>query len=861
MESLENPASFTKHAAAAGDYPNGSLRADFARRDPFAAQEGSVDVVAPEGLRARLDALAGDNAFLAYMALFAAVAIYVRRHGGHERFALYAPPVHDEGDSVRLPVYVDCDRWVTFKDALESIKASLRKSYQEQTVQAHAALDDESPAMLVHMQGLHAETASGRNDLDLCLSRSDDGVVLQCRYSRALYRDDTIELSMRQLLALLDAGLAAAETDLARLWHLSTVERNLICRDWNDTTVQYQGERCVQAFLRESAAEAPDRICYVCDGRSYTYAQLAAGARRIAQALHARNMPAGAVVAVFAGRSYSAVAAIVGIIDAGAAYLPLDRMYPQKRIAYLLADADPAFVLAERRLLSELPETQVPVLCIEDLLQSEDHAPLPDAHHPAAPVYLIYTSGSTGNPKGVLLDHRGRVNNFSDFNRRFRIGPADSVLGVSSLSFDMCAYDMLGSFMAGSKLVMVSEQEHSTPSEWLGLMGREQVTLWHSVPSLMENLLDHLERYERPDTVPQGLRLVLLGGDWIPVNMVDRIRAFWPAAEVVSLGGATEVSMDSTIYSIGEIQRHWKSVPYGRAMANQKAYVLDQEHALVPVGMTGELFLGGDGVAWGYHRQPALSAAKFIPDAFSGTPGARLYATGDHARYQPDGQLELLGRMDFQVKIRGLRIELGEVETAVESFPGVTRAVALVNKDSGEAQLITAYVVAERELDLGALRKHLAEQLPFYMIPHQTLQLPQLPLSANGKVDRKALRTIRAPAPAAVPETPVAGIVRALFAEILDVPQVSGEDDFFALGGHSLLALRLMSRLEEVFGIKIPLHAVFESPSAGKLAAHVEEEAARSGIDIGEISHLWQSVNSLSEQGLRELAEREQLNS
>jgi amino acid adenylation domain-containing protein len=660
------------------------------------------------------------------------------------------------------------------------------------------------------------------------------------------------------------------------------LERDLIVGRWNDTAAPYERERSLQSLFNAAARENPDRVCCVCEGRSYTYAQLASAAHRIASALQTRGLSPGAVAAVFVGRTYCAIAAIAGIIGAGAAYLPLDRMYPRKRIAYLLADANPAFVLAERRLLSELPECSAPVLCIEELLENPAPAAVRDFSLPTAPCYLIYTSGSTGKPKGVALDHRGRVNNFSDFNRRFRIGPGDCVLGISSLSFDMSAYDILGTLMAGGKVVLVSEEEHSRPEQWLELMEREQVTLWHSVPSLMESFLDHIERQERAAPAPGGLRLVLLGGDWIPVGMAARIRALWPAAEVVSLGGATEVSMDSTIYSIDAPRREWKSVPYGRAMANQKAYVLDTRGDLMPIGIAGELFLGGDGVAWGYHKQPALTAAKFVPDGFTRSAGARLYATGDHARYQPDGQLELLGRMDFQVKIRGQRIELGEVEAAVQSFPGITRAVALVNKDERGAQVLTAYVVADRPLDLDALRKHLVEQLPVQMVPSQTLLLPQLPLSANGKVDRNALRQLQVPvgvaaaareapavaaeapavapeAPAVAPEAPAVGIVRSLFCEILSVPQVEAEEDFFALGGHSLLALRLISRLEEVFKIKTPLHVVFESPTAGKLAAYIEHEANQANLDLSAVKRLWQSVEQMSEQEVRDVALRERM--
>jgi amino acid adenylation domain-containing protein len=636
---------------------------------------------------------------------------------------------------------------------------------------------------------------------------------------------------------VLGTGVGAPHVELRQIWRIRPREEALV-REWNETEVWYPRDRSLQSLVEETIGRCPDRVGCVCDGRSYTYAELGDASASVASALHARGLRPAGLVGLFTGRSYAAVAAMLGVLRAGASYLPLDRAYPAKRIAYLLGDAGPEFVVAERHLIPELPETPAPVLCAEDLLQYEgrDTGAPPELNWPTAPAYVIYTSGSTGDPKGVVLNHRGRVNNFCDFNRRFEIGPGDCVLGVSSMSFDMSAYDTIGTFMAGSKLVLVSEEEHSAPSEWLALMGREQVTIWHSVPSLMEALLDHAERYERASTVPSSLRLVLLGGDWIPVGMPDRIRAFWPQARVISLGGATEVSMDSTLYEIETTRQDWKSIPYGRAMANQKAYVLDRSQALAPPGVAGELFLGGDGVGSGYHGQPRASAVKFVPDGFSGGSGARLYATGDLARYQPDGHLELLGRLDFQVKIRGLRIELGEVEAALERFPGVTRAVALVRQDSRYGAVIVAYAAAAGDLDLRALRRHLAERLPYYMIPQQTVPLPELPLSANGKIDRAALRNLETtPLPEAADAT-LAGDIRGIFVELLGLEQVGADEDFFALGGHSLLALQLVSRLEDAFGVKTPLHVVFESPTPAGLANYIERQASGADMPASEFS-------------------------
>jgi amino acid adenylation domain-containing protein len=818
------------------EFTNGGLRADFVRMDgpvltnaasTSTASHGTFTAPLPAGLAEKLDALANGNAFLAHVTVVTAVAIHLRQHGDQEHFVLYSPPLHHRG-TTRLPVGIDFEGLRTFRDVLESVRRKLQDIYQSPET---ARSDGEGAVTLASMDGLHADVRDEHAELHVRYVPGSREMVY--RYDQALYRPDTIACTAARVLDVLSVGVDAPDTALTRMWSIRSHDAALVRGEWNETDADYARDRSLQSLFEDTLIRYPDRVACICNGRGYTYAELGEAAGRIAAALHARGLRPAGIVALFAGRSFAAVAAMLGILRAGAAYLPLDRAYPGKRIAYLLSDAEPDFVVAERHLVAELPETPAAVLCIDDLLDGGgEGVGLSELTCPSAPAYLIYTSGSTGDPKGVVLDHRGRINNFSDFNRRFGIGPGDCVMGVSSMSFDMSAYDTIGTFMAGSTLVLVSEDEHSAPSEWLDLMGREQVTIWHSVPSLMEALLDHAERYEGARSVPASLRLVLLGGDWIPVGMPDRIRALWPHARVISLGGATEVSMDSTLYDVETAQRNWKSIPYGRAMANQKAYVLDRSQALAPTSVAGELFLGGEGVGWGYHRQPRMSAVKFIPDGFTGRPGARLYATGDLARYQPDGQLELLGRLDFQVKIRGLRVELGEVEAALERFPDITRAVALVKQDSRYGAVIVAYVVTTRELDTQALRRHLVERLPYFMIPQQTVPLPELPLSANGKIDRGALRNLDTPTIPDAADATTAADIRAIFATLLGLEQVGADEDFFALGGHSLLALQLISKIEEVFGVKAALHVVFESPTPAGLANYIERQANATGVDV-----------------------------
>jgi amino acid adenylation domain-containing protein len=464
--------------------------------------------------------------------------------------------------------------------------------------------------------------------------------------------------------------------------------------------------------------------------------------------------------------------------------------------------------------------------------------------------YVLYTSGSTGRPKCVMLNHQGRVNNFLDFNRRFAVGPRDRVLGLSSLNFDMSAYDMFGLFAAGGAIVVPHLEAKLDPEQWVRLMRRHGITVWHSVPVLLEMMVDQLEQKtgELPD-----LRLVLLGGDWIPVTLPNRIRALAEGVQVISMGGATEVSMDSTIYEIGPVDSSWKSIPYGRPMANQTCYVLDRDLNPVPIGVSGELYLGGVGVGWGYFNRPELTAEKFIPHPYAQEAGDRLYRTGDMVVYLPDGNLKLLGRIDYQIKIRGLRIELDEIDVVLRRHPNIREVVVMARENKQGDKHLVAFVVASpgQSMDAEALRNHLKPRLPEYMVPSLFVFLEALPLSQNGKVDRRALSAMElaSPTPAfeyVEPNTDTEKIVAGIWAEVLGLDRVGLYDPFFQLGGHSLLGTQVISRVRDIYPFEVPLLALFKAPTVAELAHEIERLGAVAGQDVPQISKLFLDTKDLS---------------
>jgi len=584
----------------------------------------------------------------------------------------------------------------------------------------------------------------------------------------------------------------------------------------------------LHTLVREQARLRPEEPAVIAAERSLTYGELERRALSLGARLRALGARPDRLVAIAMEKGWEQVVAALAVVSSGAAYLPVDPELPRERFRYLLEHGEVEVALTQSRLEARLDWPKGVRRMAVDREDGEAPASLPSVQGREDLAYVIFTSGSTGVPKGVMIDHRGAVNTVLDVNQRFGVRPGDRVLALSSLSFDLSVWDVFGVLAAGGTIVLPEPGAGRDPSRWLDLLRASGVTVWNSVPALLEMLVEYAER--NGETLPASLRLALLSGDWIPVSLPDRVRRLaGEGVEIVSLGGATEASIWSIYHPIGRVEPDWKSIPYGRPLANQTFQVLDEALEPRPEWVPGHLHIGGLGLARGYWRDPEKTAARFFVHPRT---GERLYDTGDLGRSLPDGTIEFLGREDLQVKIQGYRIELGDIEAALAQHPGVAAGVAAAVGDRGARRLVAWFVPAPGHRPTAEeLREHLAARLPAYMVPAVFLPLESLPLTANGKVDRKALpapgervakRAAQAPSTAG---TEIEERIAALWREALQLDEVDPQENFFALGGNSILMVQVHARLQERFG-EVPIVDLFQYPTVRSLAAHLASRGA-----------------------------------
>ncbi|WP_442935957.1 non-ribosomal peptide synthase/polyketide synthase [Nostoc sp.] len=710
-----------------------------------------------------------------------------------------------------------------------------------------------APTSEVELTGLSVsslpiESAIAKFDLTLGIENTNTGLVGWWEYNTDLFDSSTIERMTGHFVTLLESIVANPQERISQLPMLTASEQQQLLVEWNDTSVDYPQDKCIHQLFEEQVERTPDAVAVVFENQQLTYHELNCRANQLAHYLQSLGVSADVLVGICAERSLEMVVGLLGILKAGGAYLPLDPEYPQDRLGFMLEDAQVSVLLSQQQLVEKLPEHQARVVCLdtdwEIIPQSNQQNPIAGVQASNL-AYVIYTSGSTGKPKGAINTHLGICNRLLWMQQAYQLTEIDCVLQKTPFSFDVSVWEFFWPLLTGARLVVAKPGGHKDSGYLVNLILEQRVTTLHFVPSMLQIFLE-----EQGLKDCNSLKQVICSGEALPKELQERFFACL-GCQLHNLYGPTEAAIDVTFWEC-QPESNLKTVPIGRPISNTQIYILDQNLQPVPVGVPGELHIGGAGLARGYLNARELTEQKFIPNPFSGSKGAgeqrsrgvrerrrkivqspvpspRLYKTGDLARYLPDGNIEYLGRIDNQVKIRGFRIELGEIEAALSQHQDVQTSVVIVREDIPGDKRLVAYIVPQPQVTptISQLRSFLKEELPEYIVPSAFVTLDSLPLTPNGKLDRRALP---APEPSSelsdkyvTPRTPLEEILAQIWVQVLKVELVGRHDNFFELGGHSLLATQLISRMRSSLKVELPLRSLFAAPTIAELAPLIQQ--------------------------------------
>ncbi|HEX3556709.1 MAG TPA: amino acid adenylation domain-containing protein [Thermoanaerobaculia bacterium] len=851
------------------------LPADRPRPEVQTFRGAREPVAVSAGVTAALKLVGQQQRATAFMTLLAGLASLLSRYTGRDDLPVGTPIANRDRVETEgligffvntLVLRCDLSGEPTFRELLERVREVVLEAFAHPDLPFERLVEELAPdRSLAHtpifqvvfaFQALTGEAGgaaagpalealpveSGRSLFDLTLTLEEAPGHLGGLFE---YNTDLFDaIRMRRMAAHFETLLTAAaghpDRRLSELPLLSESERHQLAREWNGEAAETLDGLCLHQRFAAQAAGSPSAVAAVCEGERLTYGELDQRANRLARHLIRLGVPPGGCVGLCLERSLDLVVAILGTLKAGASYVPLDPAAPRERLAFLLADSHPPVLLTQEPLAGSLPPPG-PEMRVVLLDRDREEIAREAASDPCVPVtaghpaYVIYTSGSTGRPKGVVVRHGNAARLFSATERWFGFGPDDVWTLFHSYAFDFSVWEIWGALLHGGRLVIVPYWVSRSPEAFYDLLRRERATVLSQTPSAFRQLVWAEETVLAGSAPELALRYVIFGGEALEPAML----APWLARHgdrrprLINMYGITETTVHVTYREVG-----WRDVgravsAVGEPIPDLGVHLLDRFLSPVPLGVPGEVHVGGAGLAAGYLGRPELTAERFVPNPF-GEAGSRLYRSGDLARYRPDRDLEYLGRIDHQVKVRGFRIELGEIESALARHPAVRAAAVLAVEDPerpGERRLV-GYVVpaAATAPTTPELRGFAGESLPDYMLPAAIVVLDSLPLTTNGKIDRRALAALR-PLPAVkaertAPRTPAEEILAGIWERVLHVDGVGAHDDFFDLGGHSLLATQVVSRLREAFDVELPLRVLFEAPTVAQLAARVEEARA-----------------------------------
>jgi amino acid adenylation domain-containing protein len=799
-----------------------------------------------------------------FMTLLAAFQALLSRYTGQEDIVVGSPFTNRHRAEVEglvgffvntVPLRTDLSGDITFRRLLQRVKATALEAYDHRELPFEKLVEELRPernlsynplfqilfavqtdaAPIEQVAGLQldledVDTGTAKFDLTCTVIPREQGFTTSFEYNTDLFEAATIRRMMDSFHSILEAAACGPELRLAELPLLSQKERQKVLVEWNATQLEYPRENCIHQLVEAQAAAQPDAIAVLHERNRLTYRELNQRANQLAHYLRTQGVGPDVPVGVCLENSFELAVALLAVLKAGGACLPLDPAYPKERLQWMLEDSQAPVLLSREGLLPELASGRTRRICLlsaGELLERESRENPEPLARPQSLAYVIYTSGSTGKPKGVMLTHGGLVNYICAAIKLYGLRPSDRFLQFSSISFDIAIEEIFPTWAAGATLVLRSNAFSLAGSDFLHFARRQRLTVISVATAYWHELVHELSEFG--GVLPENLRLVIVGGEKAQIQALEAWRkVVGNRVRWINTYGPTETSVIATSYEPPSAGTLLSPLPIGRPIGNVKIHLLDRNLQPVPVGIPGEVHIGGPGVARGYLNRAELTSEKFVRDPFSSHSDARLYKTGDLARYLANGEIEFVGRRDFQVKIRGFRVELGEIEAALAKHASVREALVIAREEGLNNKRLSGYVVpaAGTVPEVSELRTFLKRQLPEYMVPADFVVLDEFPLTPNGKVDRRALPTPqpRAAADHVTPANALEAQLAAMWEEILAKKPISVSDNFFDLGGHSLLAVRLMRRIEQTFKRKLPLTTLFEAPTIEQFAALLQQE-------------------------------------
>lgn len=875
-ETLEKQMSYWKNRL--GDHPPYlELPTDRPRPAIWTNNGSSASRMIPKRILDEINSLSRNEGVTLFMTLIAAFYVLLYKYTGQTDISLGTPIANRTRKEVEnliglfintIVIRTELDGNPAFRELLQRVKKVTLEGYENQDLPFEFIVEklqperdmsyqplfqvmfilqnipvNSQPLREVEMSMIDVDMGTSTFDITLNLAETYKGLSASIEYNTDLFNRSTIEQMLQHYENLLNNIILSPGSAISSLQIMDEYEINRIVNEWNNSRLLYENCRCIHKLFERQVALCPDSIAAVYEEKSITYRELNERSNQLARKLKKLGMAPENIAAICIERSLEMLISVLGVLKSGGAYLPLDASYPEERLRFMIEDANVKVLITQSHLVNLISSFNGPVVLLDrhaEEIAAESPLNLVNETSEDNLVYVIYTSGSTGRPKGTMITHKSLINAFKAWENSYELNTrARNHLQMASFSFDVFAGDWTRALCSGGKLVIAPREILLEGEKLYALMKKEDVNIAEFVPAVLRSLVQYLEE---SGNKLDFFHLLIAGSDIWYAGEYKKFRKFCGKdTRLINSFGLTEATIDSSFFETDDLNiPNERLVPIGRPFANMTLYILDEFLNPVTAGVRGELFVGGWGLARGYLGRADITAEKYIPNPFAKDPGERLYRTGDLARYLSDGNIEFLGRKDNQIKLRGLRVELGEIETALSEIENIKDAAVIAREDTPGDKRIAAYLVPREgnTLNVSEIKQSLSGRLPEYMIPYAFVFLPKLPVTSNGKIDRRAL-----PAPDineimkelksnyAPPRTAVEEVIAAIWSDILKIQKVGINDNFFELGGHSLLATQVISRIKSTFKLEIPLRSIFENPTVSRLSHIVEaEEMNKKGL-------------------------------